>query len=345
MSTTGKPRRLGRGLSSLLGDPVRVPAPGPQARVSDEQGLSPSSVDETHLVVEGGGVERPAEPARRLVQAPIDSIIPSRFQPRHTFDEASLRALADSIRASGVMQPIALRLLTPGTDAPAGARFELVAGERRWRAARLAGLEAVPAVLTPLSDRESAEWALVENLQRSDLNPMERAFAFRNLADRFSLGQAEIAERVGLDRSSVANFIRLTELEDEIRTDIASGRLTAGHGKALLAVPSGPRRVALAQRAAREGWSVRRLEASATSLAGGPVRVERRGETAPEEWPQARREAARRDLERRIEERLGARVRISTDASGLRGRIVVSFADLEHLGSILSKFGLSNDEP
>lgn len=336
MSTTGKPRRLGRGLSSLLGDPVRVMAASePRA----EQVLSPIASPPHSEEGQGGGIAD----GRRLVLAPVDSIIASRFQPRQTFDEATLRALADSIKASGVMQPIAVRPTAPGGDAPEGAMYELVAGERRWRAAKLAGLETVPAVVTPLSDRESAEWALVENLQRSDLNPMERAWAFKNLADRFRLAQAEIAERVGLDRSSVANFIRLTELEDEIRSEIVSGKLSAGHGKALLAAPAGPRRIALAQRAAREGWSVRRLESSSTALVGGTISVVREVD-GPGAWAPDRRGAARKDLEKRLEESLGARVRIATDASGLRGRIVVSFADLEHLGSILARFGLANDE-
>src|SRR5207248_2832206 len=163
----------------------------------------------------------------------VTAIVPSRFQPRKVMDEGAIARLADSIKRSGLMQPVVVR--------PAGGGYELIAGERRWRAAKLAGLVQIPALVREVGDEQAAEWGLVENVQREDLNAMERAWALRDLSQKFGLQQSELADRVGLDRSTVANLIRLTELEPEIADLIAKGKLSAGHGKALLMVPAGPR--------------------------------------------------------------------------------------------------------
>ncbi|MCL4221489.1 MAG: ParB/RepB/Spo0J family partition protein [Phycisphaerales bacterium] len=249
----------------------------------------------------------------------LDSICPSPFQPRTSFDQAELSGLAESIRRAGVLQPVlARRGAEQGT-------YELVAGERRWRAAEMAGLERIPALVLTLSDEEAAEWALVENLQRSDLNPMERARALRMLSERFGMTHGQIADRVGLERSSVANLVRLTELEEEVQELISKGRLGAGHGKALLAIEAGERRVRLALRAAEEEWPVRRLEASARNDGTSPARKPR---TAP---------AALADLERRLGEHLGTRVRITTVRDGTRGRIAIEFYSLDHFDGLMSK--------
>lgn len=316
-------RRLGRGLSSLIGEPVAVAAD--RAKVSDD-------------------LQSRAGPALNVAPAPdpgvrtggitfvdLDAVVPSPFQPRRELDAPSLERLADSIRRSGVMQPVIVRPLV-GAAAGGGDRYELVAGERRWRAARLAGLARMPAVVRDLSDAQSAEWALVENLQREDLNAMDRARSLRALCDRFGLSHADAAARVGLDRSSVANLVRLLELEDPIASLIASGRLGAGHGKALLAMPPGDARVALAARAAAGEWSVRRLEREASRAApdaGGRRAV-----------PSDARSAARADAERRLSEHLGTKVAVATDRSGTRGRIIIEFFDLDHFDALMSKFGI-----
>jgi len=237
------------------------------------------------------------------------------------------------------MQPIVVRRLSPSDDAPAGVRWELIAGERRWRAARLAGLESVPAVVAALSDREAAEWSLVENLQREDLNPIERAEAFGRLADTFGLTHAQIAQRVGLDRSTIANLIRLTDLEEIIRDEIAAGRLSAGHGKALLALPAGKARVKTALQARDGAWSVRRLEQAVQRILDPAPNA---GPDRAAGVPNAAREASRRDLERRLQERLGTRTRVHLDAAGLRGRIVVEFYDLDQLDGVLQKMGVAS---
>jgi ParB family transcriptional regulator, chromosome partitioning protein len=307
MARIDKGKRLGRGLSSLLNEPVPV---APTSSAGSEQ---------TPITTNG------------MVSVATGSIQPNRYQPRRTFDQVSIDRLADSIKRSGLMQPIILR--------PAATGYELVAGERRWRAATAAGLTSVPALVRDLSDEESAEWALVENVQREDLNAMERAWAFKGLVDRFGLSHAQIAERVGLDRSSITNTIRLLELEEPIRDMIGSGRLNAGHGKALLLAPAGPERIKLAEQASDESWSVRRLEraAAASSLpqppAGAPTSVhhDRAADLA--------RVAARGALEKQLGEHLGSRVSITTDRSGTRGRLNIEFYSIEHFDGLLAKLG------
>ncbi len=302
---SGKPRRLGRGLSSLLQAAPAVEVP---------------------VAVDGGStIEGATERLSDFTSIGVDMISASRYQPRTRMDDAAIAGLSASIRRSGLMQPVIVR-------AVGGGRYELIAGERRWRAARLAGLTHVPALVRALSDEEAAEWGLVENVQREDLNPMDRAVAMKNVSERFGVAHAELASRLGLDRSSVANLIRLTELEAEIAELISSGALGGGHGKALLSVSAGAARVSLAKQAAAGGWSVRRLEHEAKfSSTKKPATV--RSEVGA-------REAVVRDMEKRIAEQLGTRVMIRTDAKGTRGKIVISFFGLDQFDGLLSKLGV-----
>lgn len=318
-NTPTKPKRLGRGLSSLLNEPVSVT---PERK---NQGKSLSEQDLPNAESAG--------PAR----LPVSSVIPNRYQPRQHFDEPALEGLAQSIRTAGVMQPIVVRPLTDASDAPAGAAWELIAGERRWRAAQRAGLDEVPAVISDISDRDAAEWSLVENLQREDLNPIERARAFQRLQEHFDLTQGEIARRVGLDRSSVSNLIRLNELEEPIQDEIGAGRLSMGHGKALLAMAPGKARIKTAIQARDGEWSVRRLESHVQQLqTGRPAEPARAGERKD-----SARSAARRDLERRLRERLGTKVSVHLDKAGLRGRINIEFYDHEQLDGVLARMGVA----
>ncbi|MEL6312328.1 MAG: ParB/RepB/Spo0J family partition protein, partial [Pseudomonadota bacterium] len=230
------------------------------------------------------------------------------------FDAAELDQLAASIARSGVMQPIIVRPLPSGDH-------ELVAGERRWRAARQAGLDRVPALVRSLDDETAAEWALVENLQRTDLNAMERARALRGLIDRFGLTQGEVADRVGLERSSVTNLVRLLELDSALQDLIEGGALSFGHGRALLAARE-ELRLELAERCIREGWSVRRLERESAALDDGNRDGGRGAEASGSSDEVASSGAGASpeicDLERRLAEHLGTAVNIRTSGDGSR---------------------------
>lgn len=232
------------------------------------------------------------------------------------------------------MQPLVVRRAA-AKNPDGDAMWELVAGERRWRAARLAGLAEIPAVVAEIDDRAAAEWAIIENVQREDLNPIERGAAFRNLASTFGLTQAQIAERVGIDRSSVANLMRLCDLEPEIRDAIASGALDIGHGKVLLGMPAGAARAGLAERASRENWTVRRLERW--------VRLAEQGiegtALANAESAAVTGSASLTDLERQLGDHLGTRVRISTDSSRTRGRVAIEFYSLEQFDGLMERLG------
>ncbi|MFG0285591.1 MAG: ParB/RepB/Spo0J family partition protein [Phycisphaerales bacterium JB039] len=264
-----------------------------------------------------------ADGLRRIRPGLID---PSPFQPRQRFDEEQLRHLADSIARSGMMQPIVVR-------PSAGGRFELVAGERRLRAAKLAGLGELPAIVREIDDEGAAELALVENLQREDLNPVERARALRALGDRFNLTHAQIAERIGLERSSVTNLVRLLELESELLEMISHGLLSQGHGKALLGAAPGAPRVKLGARAAREEWSVRRLEQECRDGGGAKPSKPAPARGGPD------RPASLADLERQLGEHLGTKVRIAANSKGDRGRLTVEFYSLDHFDGLMEKMG------
>ena len=247
-------------------------------------------------------------------ELPIASIDPNPDQPRRVFAEAELEGLASSIRIHGVLQPVVVRR--------AGDRYELIVGERRWRAAQRAGLDSIPAVVAEVDADDRLEVALVENVQRSDLNPVELAIAFRALADTGAT-QEEIGRRVGLDRSSIANHLRLLDLSKETQADLESGRLTMGHAKALLQIGNPERRRALRDRILAEGLSVRAAELLATP----PARTEsaaRRPRTAPSPELQQLADSMRR--------RFQTRVRIAGGAE--RGRVEIEYFGADDLSRI-----------
>jgi ParB family chromosome partitioning protein len=244
----------------------------------------------------------------------VDAIAPNPRQPRQSFDEASIAELAESMRSLGVLQPLLVRRATGGA-------FELVAGERRLRAARRAGLPGVPVVVVDTDERGSLERALVENLHREDLNPMEEAAAYKQLLEEGSLTQEALAHRLGRSRVAITNSLRLLDLPVAVQRWLVEGRLTAAHGKALLGLAGGPFQERLARRAAYEGLSVRETEdlvrryaAMAEPRAGAP-----RGEPPP---PVS-------SAQRRLSDRLQTRVRV--DFGKRKGRIVVDFSSLQEL--------------
>ena len=284
-------RGLGRGLGALLGEDVVAEAAAP---------VKAAEVPATREDVD----------AVRLL--PIGQIDPNREQPRRSFDEAALNELAASIRAVGVLQPIIV--------APAGERFTIIAGERRYRASRLAELDEIPAIVRDWDSQKRLEAALVENLQRDDLNPVEEAMGVRRLMDEAGLTQEKVAERLGKSRPAVANLLRLLTLPDSVKQLLASGKLSAGHARALVTVD--PRRqVQLANLTVQQGWSVRQLE----RICAQPVK---------EEGPRQRkrRDAQIGELETMARELFGTRVRL--DGTPDSGRITLFYYNSDDLQRI-----------
>ncbi len=290
--TPGKPRAaLGRGMAALLSN---APPP-PSQNVA-------------------------AIPGRALLMLPVEAIERNPNQPRKRFEEAKLEELAASIRAHGIVEPILVR--------KEGGRYRIVAGERRWRAAQRAGLREVPAVVREASEREAFELALVENLQRADLNAIEEAEAYEVLIEEHRLTQEQIAERVGKDRSSVANALRLLRLPEDVRDLVRGGQLDMGHARALLSLEDADAIRKTAQRAVREGLSVRATEALVRLLG---MKGKKRA-AAPGETPGIRA------LATRLQRRLGARVRV-VPKSAVAGRLEVQYTSLDELDGILAKIG------
>ncbi|MFP3939683.1 MAG: ParB/RepB/Spo0J family partition protein [Thermoanaerobaculia bacterium] len=244
------------------------------------------------------------EEPERIQSLPVQRLRPNRFQPRTEFDDDSLDELAESIRSQGVVQPLVVTPLS-------GGEYTIIAGERRWRAAQKADLAEVPVVVREVAgDRELLELALVENLQRADLNPVEEAEAFRTLATSFDLSQEEIAARVGKSRSAVTNALRLLNLPPEIQDHLRSGRLTAGQARPLLAIQDRARQRALAQDAMERGLTARELEDRARSAKGSPpARARRTNERSKPEEPEVFAAAAEEKLTQRYQTKVEIRRR------------------------------------
>ncbi|HEY5948698.1 MAG TPA: ParB/RepB/Spo0J family partition protein [Kofleriaceae bacterium] len=289
-----KKRGLGRGLSALL----------PTA-------AAPSPI-------------RSTDRSKTYFSAQIEDVYPGPEQPRHNFNEAELSELADSIRVHGVIVPLVVR------PRPDGTGYYLIAGERRWRAAQRAGLHDVPVVVQEVDSQIAFERALVENLQRSDLGPIEEAVAFQRLCDEFGLTQEQVAERIGKDRSTVSNAIRLLKLPTAVRQMVEDERLSMGHARALL----GLEQPAEIERAARlvvdKALSVRAAEALVKKLRSPP-------DDKAKARTQVQKSASVRDLEERLTKAVGGPVKITEDEPGKAGRIEIKYMDLDHLDRLLDK--------
>ena len=283
-----KKRGLGRGLTELLG---------------------------------GSSPEPESSAGERLGSLPIEHLQPGRYQPRSQMDPVPLQELADSIRAQGMIQPIVVRPV--GRD-----RYEIIAGERRWRAAQLASLREVPVVVRDVDDHGALAMALIENIQREDLNPLEEAVALQRLIDEFSLTHQQAAEAVGRSRAAVSNLLRLLELPESIRRMVERGGIEMGHARALLTLPVGQAE-ALARQAVDEQWSVREMERRVQALQKQPG-------TAAAAKPGKPPDPDVAALERELSERMGAAVTIQT-ARGGKGLLNISFHSLDELDGILEK--------
>ena len=291
---SAKKRGLGRGLESLLG--ASQPAQGEAADVLE--------------VVTGSA------PEHALEDLPVDLIQRGKYQPRRDMDQEALKELADSIVAQGVMQPIVVRRISDQ-------RYEIVAGERRWRAAQMAGLESIPAVIREVSDQAAIAMALIENIQREDLNPIEEAASLQRLQMEFELTQQEVATAVGKSRSTVANLIRLMTLQEDVRRMVEHGDLEMGHARALLGL-EGADQSAAARTVVGKGLTVRQTESLVRRLVeGGPK------PSAPKPL-----DPNIRSLQDDLSQRLGAPVAIKHGAKG-RGKLVISYNSLDELDGIL----------
>lgn len=283
-------RGLGRGLSALMAD----------INISSD-------------VTESGSARRPD------MMVPVEDITPNPNQPRRNFDAAALKDLADSIRQKGIIQPLILRPISGST------RFQIVAGERRWRAAQIAQLHAVPAILRNFSDAEVLEIAIIENIQRAELNAIEEALAYRQLMDRFGHTQEKVAEALSRSRSHIANLLRLLSLPEDVQSMVASGTLSAGHARALITLPN-PLEIAL--KVVGKGLSVRETEDLVRKSAAAdlkPRRASRRNE----------KDADTRALEADLSAGLKMAVRIDHDVSG-GGRLTITYRNLDQLDLLCS---------
>jgi ParB family chromosome partitioning protein len=290
---------LGRGLGALIREPEREP---------EKQ----QSVSEVAVVT-------PSRPTAGQQFVDVDLIEPSPYQPRTHFREEGIAELAQSIQSTGIIQPLVLR--------PVGARFQLLAGERRWRAAQRAGLARVPAVIREVSDAAAMEITLVENIQREDLNAVEQARAFDRLITEFNLTQEEVATRTGKDRATVANAVRLLRLDKPILDLIEDGRLSAGHGRALLAIADPKPRIALAQRAARGALSVRQLERLASRRIRAAISA-----VAP-----APVDANIRAALEQLQHALGTRVQLRPATKTRPGELVIEYYDEAQLTGLYDR--------
>ncbi len=298
-----KRRSLGRGLDALLAgsaepQPVALTEDSRQTKAAETAGVTPVS---------------------GLAEIPVDQIFRGQFQPRRHFDQAALEDLSQSIKTQGLMQPIVLR-----TRATGG--YEIVAGERRWRAAQLAGLQAVPGIVRDIDDEHAMAMALIENIQREDLSPLEEALAMQRLRDEFELTQQQVADTLGKSRASVANTLRLLNLAPTARTLLERGEIEMGHARALLSLDP-HQQDALAREVADKSLTVRETERRVRALTSpGKAKPVKAG-------PQ--KDADTQRLEQQLSEKLGAPVVIDHSANG-RGKLVIGYSSLAELDGILA---------
>ena len=307
-----KPKHLGRGLQSLLSPIISTAA--------EAEPLLPSEAASPNYPVD-------KELQDSFLFINLNKISANPYQARTVWNDNELVELAESIKANGIIQPIVVR--------PSGEGYELIAGERRFRAAKMASLEKIPALVRKASDEQLHEWALVENIHRVDLNPIERAKAYQVYLGTFSLTQAEAAERLGEDRSVIANYIRLQDLPQEIKQMMADGKISMGHARAILALPTDELRRKLANRAMVGRLSVREVERLVRKYLAG---------TDQETKKVKIKEANIVDLEKKLSNQLGTKVSIDTRKNGQRGKIIIEFYSIDEFDGITERLGVSCGE-
>lgn len=310
--------RLGRGLSSLISVselPVEEEVSGAAEAPPAAPAVAAAPLDSPPAAV--------SSPAGAPIELPIDQVTPNPHQPRRQFDPTSLAELAASLKSNGLIQPIVVR--------QDGVGYQLVAGERRLRAAKLAGLATIPAIIREVDAFTQAQHALVENIHREDLNPIERAAAYRTLIDQLGLTQSELAQRLGEDRSTVANFLRLMELAEPVKAMIRDGRLSLGHAKVLAGVSDILEQERLANLVVGQELSVRNLERLTQNPAAAPLPARPAGEPS----------AHLQELEKTFARQLGMRVQIRAGSNKSKGKLVIHYASLDQFDQLLERLGVS----
>ncbi len=314
-----KANRLGKGLSAIIST-ARKSSPDDAARPAGGGRVATAPPAETTTAE---AVSAATPPEQIVHTLPVEQVIPNRNQPRSVFDETALAELSASIAAQGLLQPVVVR---PAQDG----KYELIAGERRWRAARAAGLDRIPALVRDVSNEESVELALIENLQREDLNALERAVAYQNYLDTFGKSAEDLAQRLGESRANVANYLRLLGLHVEVQGMLERGELNMGHARALAGVMDQQRQLGLARLAIRRNLSVRQVEALTRET------PEPREKPAPN-LPSKHLE----DVQRSLSKSLGLPVSLQPSRRKNAGRIVIRYASLEEFDRIAER--LSGD--
>lgn len=336
-SATGanrKPARLGRGLRALMAQPVKVEPSRDSGGSSEDQvtgsrtpSFPESQSGPTEQVSAVGQVLGVKGQQSELTYLPVDAVTPNPHQPREVFSEDLLARLAESVRTDGLMQPIIVR--------PHGGGYELVAGERRWRAAQMADLKVLPAIVRSLDDQQMAEWALIENLQREDLNAMERAKAFQNLIEQFHLSHDQVAQRVGVERSTVSNSLRLLDLCAFIQGLVGRRQLSAGHAKALAGITDLVRQEEVARRVITGGWSVRQVEQEVRRLTALDDSTATAGlikKTTPKAYID--------DLEQQLGQALQTKVKIRPGRKKGSGTLRIDFYNLDQFDSLMQRLNI-----
>lgn len=321
---SNKKARLGRGLGSLLGgspDALNTPSSPPPAQNLPKMDSQPSPVNIQPPPIQ-------VAPEARIWQVAIDKLIASEYQPRTHFEKEKLEELSASIKQNGILQPIVARKLD-------GGKFEIIAGERRWRAAQLAGLHEVPVILKTLENQAALEMAIIENIQREDLNPIEEAEAYQRLATEFNLTQQQVSEKVGKDRATVANAMRLLALPLQVRDMVVKSEITAGHAKVLLSLQNPTKQIEIAKKITQQKMSVRQLEKVVAAEASGV------GATAQPVAPnQQIKQRLVTGLAEDLQKVLGTKVTI--DYLNSKGRISIHFYSDEELTQIVDRLKEAN---
>ena len=310
-------RGLGRGLSALIGETTQkaLDEAAPVAAPSTAAAASPQATS---------GVGN-----QGFQLLGIDQLVPGKFQPRRYFDEDELRALATSLEKSGVLQPLLVRPLSATDGAKGAAQFEIIAGERRWRAAQLAKLHTVPVIVQALSDSVALEVGIIENVQRADLNPIEEAEGYQRLIEEFSYTQAELAETIGKSRSHIANILRLTSATPKVRDGLIMGRLSMGHARALLGHPQADQ---LVKKIISDGLSVRAVEALVAQTKSDHGKTDK----ATRSSRTATKTADTRALEKTLADRLGLNVSLDDKGDGSGGQLHIEYKSLEQLDALIA---------